>query len=235
VVPATIDVNGSVTAALDPATAESGHPLTDGLWDLGLRLAWPDGEATLPLPAGQTLAAVVDGRPSVVRAGEHGAQLDAGATLGGVSGPVPRETATVVETATGILLTLDQPSIHVHGDADLRVRLQLDGFPLQAWLVCRDGAARVEALVSGIAGVSSIALVVGGGKAVPTGLRLRVDGVGTTTVEAIPREPHPRVPSGPRPLVQQVRRLAPKRLEPVVGRLSRVPVLRRAYQALLSR
>jgi hypothetical protein len=239
--PATVGTDGVVAAGLDPARAEADHALEDGVWDLRLRLAWSDGEVTLPVPGGPTLAAVVDGRPLVVRAAAQGsaeqaAQLDVGATLGGLAGPAPQGTATVVETVGGILLTLDQPTIHVHGDADLDARLLLDGFALRARLVCRDGAARVESLASSLAGVSRLSLVVGGGKPVPTGLRLRVDGVGTMTVETVPPEPKPRpAPSGPPPLVQRVRRLAPKPLEPVVRRLSRVPALRRAYRGLLRR
>lgn len=236
---ATVEADGAVAAGLDPATAEAGHALGDGLWDLRLRLAWSDGEVTLPLPAGPSLAAVVTGRPLVVRAGERGAMLDVGATLGDVTGPAPQATATVVETARGILLALDQPTIHVHGDADLDARLLLDGFALRARLVCRDGAAHAESLVSSLAGVSALGLLVGGGRPVPTGLRLRVDGVGVMTVETVPPpKPRPKpnpVPSGPPPLVQRVRRLAPRPLEPVVHRLSRVPVLRRAYRGLLER
>lgn len=238
-VPASVTADGALTASLDPMSAEAGRPLGDGIWDLRIRLAWDGGGTTLPLPAGPAMAAVIGGRASVVGAGAQGATLDAGATLGGVTGPAPQATATVVESVRGILLALDQPGLHVHGDAELDARLLLDGFALRARLVCRDGAARVEALASSLAGVSTIALSVGGGKPVPTGLRLRVNGVGAMTVETVP-PPKPKakpvaVPAGPPPLVQRVRRLAPKPIEPVVRRLSRVPPLRRAYRALLKR
>jgi hypothetical protein len=235
--PATLEADGSLAASLDPGRAEAGGALADGLWDLRLRVTWSDGETTLPVPAGPRLAAVVDGRPSVVRPGADGAQLDVGATRGEVTGPAPQETASVVESVRGILLVLEQPTVHVHGDADLDARLLLGGFPLRARLVCRDGAARVEALASSLAGTSALGIAVGGGQPVPTGLRLRVDGVGAMTVEVVPppKPEPPPAPAGPPPLVQRLRRLAPTPLEPVVRRLSRVPVLRDAYRVLLTR
>ncbi|GAA2752786.1 glycosyltransferase family 2 protein [Amnibacterium kyonggiense] len=236
-VPATLG-DGTASAALDLRTAEAGRPLGDGVWSLRLRLSTPAGLVDLPLPSGRRVAAVIDGRPSVVRAGESGAEVDAGATATPVAGAAPRETATVVESARGILLTLDQPALHVHGDGELDARLLLDSFALRARLVCRDGSARVEALASSLAGVSRIALGVGGGKPVQTGLRLRVDGVGAMTVEAVPPskpKAPPAAPAGPPRLVQRIRRRAPEPLEPVVRRLSRVPVLRRAYRSLMAR
>lgn len=230
-------VEGTVSATVDLRTAEAGRPIGDGVRDVLLRLRNADGPVDLPLPAGPRLAAIIDGRPSVVRAGEHGAQLDVGATATPVTGAAPQATATVVESVRGVLLTLDQPGLHVHGDADLHGRLLLDGFALPARLVCRDGAARVEALASSLAGVSRIALRFGGGKPVQTGLRLRVDGVGVMTVEAVPppKPEAPSAPAGPPRLVQRIRRRAPAPLEPVVRRLSRVPALRRAYRSLMTR
>ena len=235
--PAAVAEDGAISAVLDPGSADDGGALDPGLWDLRLRLAWSDGETTLPLPVGPKASAVVSGRPFVVRAGAQGAQLDAGATLGGVTGLAPRATATIVESVHGILLTLDQPTVHVHGDADLDARLLLDGFALRARLVCRDGIARVESLASSLAGVSELRLAVGGGKPVPTGLRLRVDGVGAMTVEALPSAgpKAKRASSEQRSLVQRVRRLAPPALEPVVRRASRVPALRNVYRRLLKR
>ncbi|MGT2426487.1 hypothetical protein [Amnibacterium kyonggiense] len=138
----------------------------------------------------------------------------------------------------GVLLTLEQPTVHVHGDAVLDARLLLDSFALPARLVCRDGAARVEAFVSSLAGTSRIDLRIGGGGPVRTGLRLRVDGVGAMTAEAVPPSPPPAPPAraaGPPRLVQRIRRRAPASLEPLVHRMSRVPALRRAYRSLLSR
>ncbi|MGT2426486.1 glycosyltransferase [Amnibacterium kyonggiense] len=67
-VPAPV-VEGTASAVLDLRTAEAGRPLGDGIWDLRLRLLTPGGTVDLPLPAAPRAAAVIDGRPSVVRAG----------------------------------------------------------------------------------------------------------------------------------------------------------------------
>ena len=226
-------VTSTVSAAFDPRTAEGGHPLQDGPWDLRLRLAWPDHEVTAPLVPEQRRSAVLEGRPYVVgRAGE-GVQLDAGATRSSVIGPVPESRATVVETVRGALVTLDYPSLHVHGDATLDARLLLDGFGLPGRLICEHGRARLEAYASSLAGSHAVAVVAGGGRPVPTGLRMRFDGTGRMTLQRDAPSGSGGASGGP--LVQRLRRRLPGALEPVAQRLVQVPTVRRAYQRLLNR
>lgn len=226
----------TASVALDPRTAEGGHPLHDGPWDLRLRLTRPGREVTLPLTPGPTRSAVVAGRPYVVRAANHGVQLDVGATRTSVVGRVPTSRATIAESVHGILVTLEYPDLHVHGDAVLDARLLLDGFALPGRVVCQDGRARLEAHASSLAGTSTVRVVAGGGKPVPTGLRLRVDGTGRMAFETVPA-PTPRAAATASgvPLVRRLRRRLPRALEPVAQRLAHVPVLRRAYRRLISR
>lgn len=228
----------TVSSVLDPRTADGGDPLDDGPWDLRLRVAWPGREATLPLTAGATLSAVVAGRPYAVRGAGGGVQVDAGAKQSSVIGAVPKARATIAETANGTLVTLDHPDLHVHGDAVLDTRLLLDGFSLPGHLVCHDGRARTEAYASSLAGISKVSVLAGGGKPVPTGLRLRVDGTGGMTLEDAP-PPRPKRPGtstpAASPLVQRLRRRLPGRFDPTLRRLVRVPAVRQAYRRLINR
>lgn len=228
----------TVSAALDPRTAEGGRPLEDGPWNLLLRLARPGLEVTLPLATGPARSAVIAGRPYVVRAIGGVLQLDAGATRSSVIGPVPKAKASVAESVHGTLVTLEYPTLHVQGDAVLDARLLLDGFGLPGRLVCRDGRARLEVYASSLAGTSTLAVVAGGGKPVQTGLRLRVDGTGRMTVKTAP-PPKPTPPAGSTagsaPLVQRLRRRLPGALEPTARRLAQVPALRETYRRLLNR
>lgn len=229
----------TASAVLDPRTAEGGHPLGDGLWDLRLRLTVPGGEVTLPLGVCPTRPAVIDGRPYVLHAADHAVQLDAGAIATSTIGRVPTSRASVAESAHGTLVTLEHPDLHVHGDAVLDARLLLGGFGVPARLVCRDGGARLEAYVGSLAGTSTIAVVAGGGTPVPTGLRLRVDGVGGMVLVEDAPAPKSAPPATSTavgvPVVQRLRRHLPGALEPLAGRLVEVAVLRRAYQRLISR
>ncbi|MCU1474832.1 glycosyltransferase [Amnibacterium sp.] len=232
------DGTGDVARCLlDPATAGGGRPLDDGPWDLRLRLALPGGEITRPLPAGPPCSAVVEGRPHVLGSDGGFAQLDAGATRTSVIGRVEPSETSIVESARGILVTLEHPDVHVHGDAVLDARLLLDKFRLPARLVCRDGRARLESYVSSLAGVRVISVVAGGGKPVPTGLQLRVDGAGAVALEAVP----PKAPTPPPatgadvPLAQRLRRRVPGALDPALRLLVRVPVVRRTYRLLIGR
>lgn len=223
----------TVSAVLDPRTADDGRPLDDGPWDLRLRLAWPDREATVPLGPAPARSAVLDGRPYVARGASGALQLDAGAIQSSAIGPVPTSRASITESAGGTLVTFDYPTLHVQGDAVLGARMLLDGFSLPARLVCRDGRARLEAYASSLAGTSRVSVVAGGGRPVATGLRLQVDGAGAMTFSPAP----PSKPADPSsvPLVQRLRHRLPGALEPTVHRLAQVPALRGAYRRLLSR
>lgn len=228
-----------VTAALDPGTAAAGHPLEDGPWDLRLRLAWAGREATLPVAPGPARSAVIDGRPYVVHPGAGVAQLDVGALRTSVIGPVTQSQASIAETADGTLVTFEHPDLHVHGDAVLEAKLLLDGFGLPAHLVCRDGAARLQAYASSLAGTKKVSVVAGGGRPVATGLQLRVDGVGGMVLERAPApRPAPRPgPSKPAvvPVAQRLRRAVPQGLDPLLRRIVQVPAARRIYRRLINR
>ena len=243
-IPATIEWNdgdgvmGTASATLDPATAEGGRPLEDGSWDLLLRLVWPSREVTVPLAPCPAASAVVAGRPHAVRAAAGVAQLDVGVMRVSVVGPVSESDAAVVESEHGALVTLAYQALHVHGDAVLDGRLMLGAFGLPARLICHDGRARLEAYVGALPGTSDVAVVVGGGKPVPTGLRLRVGSAGAMTLEEVPVA-DPTAPSlptaGRAPLVQRLRRRLPDGVDPLVRRLARVPALRRTYRRLINR
>lgn len=226
----------AVTAGLDPRVAEAGHPLGDGLWALRIRVAGASGEGTLPVSPGPALPAVVDGRPYAVRSVDGRLRVDAGATRSSVAGRVPVDRASVRESAAGSLLVLEQPDLHAHGDAVLPATVLLDRFELPAQLVSGSGTPRVEAYVGALAGSSAIRVLAGGGRPVPTGLRLRVSGTGVMRVDRDARPSPAPIPSRRRaPLVQRLRRRLPDALEPVARRLVEVPALRDAYRRLISR
>ena len=238
-------------ARLDPATADAGTALVDGVWNLRLRLAGADGEATSVLPPVRVPNAVLDGRPITVPAPEAGLQLDLGATRGSVVNRVAPEQASVTESRAGSLLTLDYPDLHVHGDSRLPASLRLDTFGLVARFVAEDGRARLECFVTGLAGTSAISVLVGSGRPTATGLNLDIDGTGRMSLRPTPKpEPkpaatpapaaarpaaNPPASSGPRPLVQRLRRLTPAAAEPAVRYLASVGPLRDAYRRLLRR
>jgi hypothetical protein len=227
----------TASVALDPRTAEGGSPFQDGQWLLRLRLVWPGHEVTVPLPPGPARSAVLSGRPYVVRRAGLGLQLDAGATQSSVIGPVAKSRSSITESARGILVTLEYPTLHVPDDAVLDARLLLDRFSLPARLVCEGGNARLEAYASSLAGTSTVAVVAGGGAPVPTGLRLRVSGTGAMTFVNAPA-PLPAPPGSTpsdAPLAQRLRRRMPGALEPLVYRLAQVPALREGYRRLISR
>ena len=243
-IPATVEWDernggtGTGSAALDSTTAEGGHPLEDGSWDLLLRLVGPSGEMTVPLGPGPTSSAVVGGRAHLVNAAAGVAQLDVGVMRVSAVGPVSASDASVVESEHGALVTLAYPALHVHGDAVLDGRLMLGTFGLPARLLCRDGHARLEAYVGALPGTSDVAVAVGGGTPLPTGLRLRIGSAGAMVLEELPvAEPagQPSTAAGGAPLVQRLRRRLPDAVDPLVGRLARVPALRGIYRRLINR
>ena len=179
--PPTVAADGAISAVLDPQSAEAGAPA-------GRRALGPAAPARVVRRRDDAPAAGrPDGsrgrrRPALRRpiAGENGAQLDVGATLGGGHGPAPQPTAAdrrsrsaascSRSTSRGCTCTATPSS--TRGCCSTGSRCRRDSSAATA-------SARVEALASSLAGVSrhrrsSSAA----GSPVPTGLRLRVDGVG---------------------------------------------------------
>ena len=187
-----------VRAVLDPTVIDAGAPLDDGVWSLRVRLAGPEGEATAALPSTPVSAAVLDGRLLTLPAPAGGLQLDVGATRTSVVGAVRPADASVVETAHGSLLTLTYPDVHVRGDSVGVARLRLDNFGLPARLVCRDGVARLECFVTGLAGSTVVTVFAGHGKPVRTGLNLDISETGQMTLVPTPSAAPP-APSAPPP------------------------------------
>ena len=160
-----------------------------------------DGDGTgerVRVPEFSAPSAVVDGVIVAVGSTGGGFSIDLGATMVAGLGELPAARATIAEAAGGTLATLPAPAVYVHGDAKLDGFLQQGTFPLPAELICEDGQARVECLVSGMAGSSPLLTKFGTSHASATGLSLTIDAVGAMSIAPTPPPPPPAPKPEPR-------------------------------------
>lgn len=206
--------DGSVVARgeIDVAAEGAEPQLEAGAW--GLWLTMLDGDGTgerVRVPIFAAPSAVVDGVLVAVGTTGGGFSIDLGATMLAGIGELPAARASIVETAGGTLATLPVPALHVHGDARIDGFLLQGSFPLPAELICADGQARVECLVSGLAGTSPLLTKFGTSQASPTGLSLTIDPVGGMTIAPTPPPPPKPAPKPqPKPVAQPAPKPAPK-------------------------
>lgn len=189
-------VRGEIDVAADAAEPK----LDAGAW--GLWLTMIDGDGTgerVRVPEFSAPSAVVDGVIVAVGSTGGGFSIDLGATMVAGLGELPAARATITEAAGGTLATLPAPALYVHGDAKLDGFLQQGTFPLPAELICEDGQARVECLVSGMAGSSPLLTKFGTSHASATGLSLTIDAVGAMSIAPTPPPPRPAPKPQPKP------------------------------------
>jgi hypothetical protein len=160
----------------------------------------------------------------------------------------------VTESADGSMLVIQLPRVHVSGKAQINGEIVLDRLPLRAQLITEDGAARLEAYVTGLAGSPKIATRFGEVPARQTGLCLNISPSGNMVVSRVqPPPPTPRLPttrpatkpaskvprkkavagkpqSQPLTRAQHLRRALPKALDPLVRRVARNPHARWIYR-----
>lgn len=183
---------------IDISTAAAGGPLDNGDWELLVRLHGAGADAPIgrSVPFAPVGAAVVDGRPVRPHAEDGRLRLDVGAVGDGFLGRRDPEDASITESAAGSLLTIRLPDLAVRGDAEISGDVYLGTFPLRARLLVRQGRARIECLLSGMAGVNSMSARFGRAAREPLGLRLRIGATGDMSVE---RQPAAKAAAGNRP------------------------------------
>jgi hypothetical protein len=183
--------------------------------------------------------AVVDGRLVSVWSDSDGLVIDVGATGRSLLGHLDPRLASVDEDVTGSLLRVTVPELAHRGTGVVEGSLVLDGMPLPARLVI-DDEPRVECYLVGSPGRATLEWSFGPGPVTATGCEL----VTSLTGEFIVATPRPETPSrsaaAPRPHarprpqatgpVAALRRRLPRGVDPVVAKLSTLPVLRGAYR-----
>ncbi|GAB3757812.1 glycosyltransferase family 2 protein [Microlunatus parietis] len=206
---------GTVVRATIDLAAEAEVPqLAGGAW--GLWLTAIDGDGTgerVRVPPITAPSAVVDGTLVALGVTGNGFSLDLGATMLAGLGELPAGRATITEAAGGTLATLPAPGLHVHGDARIEGFLQQGTFPLPAELIATDGEARVECLLSGMAGSSPLLTKFGTSHAADTGLTLTIDPVGAMSIAPTPPKPAPKPPA-PKPVAKPAPKPAPPKPKP---------------------
>ncbi|TQM62268.1 hypothetical protein [Humibacillus xanthopallidus] len=191
--------------------------------------AAPDRELDAP--------AVVRGRLVSVRSDGEGIVVDLGATGRSLLGRLDPRHATVVEDATGSLLTVEVPQLEHRSTGVVEGSLLIGGVPLPARLVI-DEFPRVECRLTGSPGRAALEWSFGPGPAAPTGCEVITSPTGEFVV-ATPRPEAPaatvrapRAPARPQATgpVAALRRRLPKGVDPVVAKLSTMHSLRGAYR-----
>lgn len=220
----------SLSVTLDPHTAALGGALAPGLWEFRVGVHGRDGtwSPRTALPASPLEPAILRGLLVAVDGNARSLVFDVGATRASVVGKLAAERVEIAESARGTLLTAQLDQVAVTGTSRTTGHVLLGKFALPATLEADAGRAQLSCFLSGLAGTSTVATRFGG-RAVPTGLDLTIDGVGLMTLAPTP--PAPAAKDAPS-LVGRLRRAVPPRLEPAVARLSHNPTARRLYRRL---
>lgn len=195
------------------------------------RVAAADDELDAP--------AVLRGRLVSVRSDREGLVVDLGAMGRSLLGRLDPRHASVVEDATGSLLTVEVPQLEHRSSGVVDGALVLGGVPLPARLVL-DEFPRVECRLAGSPGRETLEWSFGPGPAAPTGCEMVTSATGEFVVTAPRPETsarpvtvrRPKAPARPQATgpVAALRRRLPKGVDPVVAKLSTMPSLRGAYR-----
>lgn len=232
-------------AEIDVRTAALGSPLSEGFWTVSVGVTGgPTGRhVRMPLPPTPLVPGLVDGIPVVpARTGGQFA-LDIGGSRTAMVPPLRPADVAIAESASGTLMTIRLDRLAVAGDSRTQASLYLGKLPLIAYLVAEGGHARIECLLSGLAGTSALSAQFGAGKPQPAGLNLEISATGVMTVVPAPEEvagvsahmpPRARARAGKaeRSVVARLRHRIPAPLEPAVRSLARNKIAARAYRAL---
>ena len=229
----------TVEAEVRPASAALGESLGDGGWQVWVEMVADAFYASAPVEPCDVQSAIIDGRVVSHRRRSPVLELQIGVTNRGIVRGRPADT-TITDSATGTLLKIALPNVHVHGSGEIAGRIALDRLVVPARIVFDAGVACVEGKASGLAGHYAISTQFGTNRLVPTGLTLVVSGLGEMSVVrtrpqnpasgAKPEQDAARPESRVARSIQSIRRGVP---DSAVGSLARIPGTRRIYQRLV--
>jgi hypothetical protein len=191
--------DGQLTAEaeIDVRSAALGDRLPDGAWHVMVGVhrvgdGWTERRA---VPATSAVGGLVEGLLVVPSAAGGDLIIDVGATESSVVPTISIEDISIVETATGTLLTVPLPDLAVVGSSKIEGFLHLGKFKLPAYLVA-NGQAQLECFLSGLAGTSVLATQFGRSRPAPTGLSLVISPIGAMSVIPTPKPaPAPATPA----------------------------------------
>lgn len=210
--------------AFDPGTAALGEELPAGDWAVGIDVVSPAGHSRSLLRNRQVTPAVVHGRP-VARTlkGRH-LSLQVGRIRRNIVTADPAQ-ALIEESVRGVRLTLPLQNLHVADTDVFAGQLVLGRLPVDAEIRAVDGTPQLELWLSGLAGDYPLSARFNSQAPHATGLVLKVDGVGSMTIEAVPRrdaaKPAPRRRTPPPPPKTAMQRLRARVPDPIAKALGR--------------
>ena len=187
----------------------------------------------VPFPRRAPAASYAAGRATVSFSEAGKLTLDVGATSRPVLSRLDPARASVSEDAHGTLLRVEVPHLDLAAGSEQRGRLRIGKLPVPATLIRADGGPPVlEAFVSGLPGSYRLATKFSATDYAPTGLALRIDGVGAmTTRPANPKHAaNGRKPPAPR-TGRRKPAPAPKGAAQLLkGAVGRIPGAQAAYR-----
>lgn len=233
---------------LDIALAAAGAPLSDGIWQVVVRLT--GSGSTQPIesevPFQRVTGAVVDGTPVSTFQTNGQLRLDVGARRHGFLGvPYNPAQGVISETVRGALLTITDPDLAVRCEASIPSALYLNRFRLPAVLRVSELGASIECYVSGLAGVSKLDVEVGPAIRESLGLQLRIGAAGDMAIEsAVPNKPPTdaakkaakkpgKKRSGAKKRSGRVVNRLPESLRPAARAAARSPLVQRVYRKIV--
>jgi hypothetical protein len=218
------------------------EPLGPGQWTMELHTGGPGLACAATVPSGGRHLAVMDGNLFSCAGSAGRLVLEVGSPRQSI-GPIRPRNVRVHESAQGTRLSASLPAVFAQGIESVQGSISLGQLVIPAKIVVRDGQARLEAFVSGLAGTYALSTQFGRGGPSPTGLELVVTGTGEMSVRRRAKRkraatPDRRAGRGPKAVrdtagpnaLHALRRRVPSKFEPAVRTLARRSMVRRVYQ-----
>jgi hypothetical protein len=242
-----------VSVSFDPQLIPTKHEaLSPGIWRFLVQADLEGSRAALhPVAWAACQPALIASTGFVPLESRQAFVIDVGPVVRGLLTLDDPDCGEVRETSVGSLLTINLASLHTHAAQNVEGFLTIGGMKVPAKLVIDDGAARLEAFVSGLQGTEPLGAQFGPGPARPLGLSLEISNVGAMKLVSTPAEAVAEPAKTPitiekkgtdrrkhrkrrhrRGRLARMRRRVPTRLEPLVRTLARQPRARRLYRRL---
>ena len=242
-----------VSVSFDPQLIPTKHEaLSPGIWRFLVQADLEGSRAVLhPVAWAACQPALIASTGFVPLESRQAFVIDVGPVVRGLLTLDDPDCGEVRETSAGSLLTINLTSLHTHAAQNVEGFLTIGGMKVPAKLVIDEGAARLEAFVSGLQGTEQLGAQFGPGPARPLGLSLEISNVGAMKLVSTPAEAAAEPPKAPitiekkgtdhkkrrkrrprRGRLATMRRGVPTQLEPLVRRLAAQPRARRLYRRL---